>query len=378
MTPNTNLTDGLPDDEAMRKHTTENIGCSLCAEFVAARNNYFWGAQWMRSLARTLIDAKDAEITQWRKLERLVDIALEGRDLADARIKELEECAENARAARAPRPGDFNYVVSYGGGVGPDVWDNEITISAVDINDAISQSAALMDECGGWVFMVSQEDYPPTTRETLEKERDSLRAELASLKSCNHSYPVGQCEACNKSGYDLNRGCPICENKALRAELEALRAAKHDRDEIGRLRNALQVTVVALDQSFGRLDQVKRQALLTLKGSAEPPSVTISEQPTQEPCVPTGKRYSSVNELVNELSQEVQDEYYRLKTAEDASPSASPIPAEAVEAYEAVYQNLLSKGPSEVLQIIAKACEDYHGRMSRKTPPSEWKQGHDR
>lgn len=71
----------------------------------------------------------------------------------------------------------FNYCVSYGGGVGPDVWDREIEVSAVDIADAISQvSGRVKEECG-WIFMVSQEDYPQTTREKFDEKLNQIRAQ---------------------------------------------------------------------------------------------------------------------------------------------------------------------------------------------------------
>jgi hypothetical protein len=95
----------------------------------------------------------------------------------------IKENAECARATRSPRPDDFTYVVSYGGGIGPDVWDKEMTISAVDINDAISQASSRMEECCGWVFMVYQEDYPQTAREKMEIKIRELEASLETLTS---------------------------------------------------------------------------------------------------------------------------------------------------------------------------------------------------
>jgi hypothetical protein len=82
----------------------------------------------------------------------------------------------------------FNYLVSFGGGIGPDVWDKEMQLSAVDIADAVSQAQGRMEECGGWIFMVSQEDYSPSTREKLESENQSLKEQsnvlLHALADC--------------------------------------------------------------------------------------------------------------------------------------------------------------------------------------------------
>lgn len=75
----------------------------------------------------------------------------------------------------------FNYNISYGGGIGPDVWDAEIQIGAVDIEDAIKQAKGCIEEAGGWVFMVSQEDYPLSTREKLQENINSLARTVATL-----------------------------------------------------------------------------------------------------------------------------------------------------------------------------------------------------
>lgn len=77
----------------------------------------------------------------------------------------------------------FTYHISYGGGVGPDVWDAEMTLTAVDIADAIAQANGRIEESGGWIFMVSQEDYPMTTREKLEERTRTLERELAEAKA---------------------------------------------------------------------------------------------------------------------------------------------------------------------------------------------------
>lgn len=83
----------------------------------------------------------------------------------------------------------MKYLVSYGGGIGPDVWDKDMTIDAVDIEDAAKQACARMEECSGWIFMISQEDYPISTREQLEQKIHDLQVvnsgliqQLASLQ----------------------------------------------------------------------------------------------------------------------------------------------------------------------------------------------------
>lgn len=76
----------------------------------------------------------------------------------------------------------FNYFVSYGGGIGPDVWDRELQIGAVDIQDAIAQAQGHIEECGGWIFQVSQEDYPPSTREQLEGKIHELQMQLQDTR----------------------------------------------------------------------------------------------------------------------------------------------------------------------------------------------------
>jgi hypothetical protein len=102
-----------------------------------------------------------------RKHERLA--AILGRD------DSLEECAKRIRAeleetkarleAKEPKcpinptANGFNYTVSYGGGIGPDVWDAQRNVSAVDIRDALNQCGDIVDS-GSWIFSIEQNDYP--------------------------------------------------------------------------------------------------------------------------------------------------------------------------------------------------------------------------
>lgn len=59
----------------------------------------------------------------------------------------------------------YNYHILIQGGLGPDVWDRESKISAVDFRDACGQACAEAEELGGQVVLVEQEDYP-TPRDT--------------------------------------------------------------------------------------------------------------------------------------------------------------------------------------------------------------------
>ena len=52
----------------------------------------------------------------------------------------------------------MDFLVQYGGGIGPDVWDEEIIISAVDIRDALNQAEAICEEFNGIVFSIDQSD----------------------------------------------------------------------------------------------------------------------------------------------------------------------------------------------------------------------------
>lgn len=43
------------------------------------------------------------------------------------------------------------------GGIGPDVWDLEIEIEAVDFRDAANQAIARAEEFGGYVVVLTQD-----------------------------------------------------------------------------------------------------------------------------------------------------------------------------------------------------------------------------
>ena len=51
----------------------------------------------------------------------------------------------------------MKYLALIAGGLGPDVWDREVNITAADFRDASEQAIALADEQGGEV--VSLENF---------------------------------------------------------------------------------------------------------------------------------------------------------------------------------------------------------------------------
>ncbi len=52
----------------------------------------------------------------------------------------------------------FEYLVSFGGGIGPNVWDNEIVIEADNIREALEKSEPKVNEAGGWIYAIEQRD----------------------------------------------------------------------------------------------------------------------------------------------------------------------------------------------------------------------------
>lgn len=58
----------------------------------------------------------------------------------------------------------LDYLALIVGGVGPDVWDREVGISAADFMDAAGQAQAQADEWGGQVVMIEQNDVLVTER----------------------------------------------------------------------------------------------------------------------------------------------------------------------------------------------------------------------
>ena len=52
----------------------------------------------------------------------------------------------------------FTYIVVYGGGIGPDVWDGEITVEAESIHEAIHKAEERLADGDCRIFSVEQED----------------------------------------------------------------------------------------------------------------------------------------------------------------------------------------------------------------------------
>ncbi len=81
-----------------------------------------------------------------------------------------------------------NYNALLQGGLGPDVWDKELQISAVDIQDALNQAKGTADEMGGHVVMVEQNDWS-------EKIEGTISEVKRTLERLNHRV---------HTGYDFN------------------------------------------------------------------------------------------------------------------------------------------------------------------------------
>lgn len=85
-------------------------------------------------------------------------------------------------------PMTYNYLALIQSGLGPDVWDKEMQISAVDFRDAANQAAARAEELGGQVVQLDQNDWG-------EQIQDSLTAVLRTLARLNERV---------HNGYDFN------------------------------------------------------------------------------------------------------------------------------------------------------------------------------
>lgn len=78
---------------------------------------------------------------------------------AATKLPDIPPTPAQEQAGGAARNG-YHYVVSYGGGTGPDVWDATKRIFAVDIHDALSQARVVEDD-GAWITSVELETEPP-------------------------------------------------------------------------------------------------------------------------------------------------------------------------------------------------------------------------
>lgn len=61
------------------------------------------------------------------------------------------------RAMRSASPA-ISYLVTYGGGLGPNVWDAELIVQAPDIRAALDQAEPQVLDAGGVIFSIEQED----------------------------------------------------------------------------------------------------------------------------------------------------------------------------------------------------------------------------
>jgi hypothetical protein len=116
-------------------------------------------------------------------------------DLLAHLIAELNSILEGARNMR--------FLAQIQGGVGPDVWDTEIFISAADFRDAAEQAATRAAETGGQVTQLEQSDEQPYAVQLSAHERliDRLANELltahvhkAQLKAALSGYVHGDTE----------------------------------------------------------------------------------------------------------------------------------------------------------------------------------------
>lgn len=82
----------------------------------------------------------------------------------------------------------YNYLALIQGGLGPDVWDKELKIYAVDFRDASSQATSEAEELGGQVVELLQNDWNVPIMGSIT----ALKRTLARLNERVHS------------GYDFN------------------------------------------------------------------------------------------------------------------------------------------------------------------------------
>ena len=78
---------------------------------------------------------------------------------------------------------NYNYLALIQGGIGPDVWNKELKISAADFRDAASQAAAKAEELGGQVVELNQNDW----NVPIEGSLTALRRTLSRLNERAHS-----------------------------------------------------------------------------------------------------------------------------------------------------------------------------------------------
>lgn len=126
----------------------------------------------------------DMEVARWEQDATRSSPADSGQAEADYHVhlaSRTETPASGEDGQASIETFERNYLVSYGGGQGPDVWDAEQEVSGVDIFDALAQARRFTEE-GGWVFRIEQNDYPPTSREKLEAALLASQSALAQIE----------------------------------------------------------------------------------------------------------------------------------------------------------------------------------------------------
>ena len=63
---------------------------------------------------------------------------------------------------------DYKYIVLIHGGIGPNVWDRELEISAVDFMDAAQQAQNYADDMDGSVIELEQMDWWYIKKKTVK------------------------------------------------------------------------------------------------------------------------------------------------------------------------------------------------------------------
>ena len=109
------------------------------------------------------------------------------RAVGSVRINQLRTPAR-VRVQRLVMPIEYNYLALIQGGIGPDVWDKEMQISAVDFRDAANQATARAEELGGQVVELNQNDWNVPIANSIT----ALKRTLQRLDERVHS------------GYDFN------------------------------------------------------------------------------------------------------------------------------------------------------------------------------
>ncbi len=92
--------------------------------------------------AEALIEAIETMYPNWRKFRDLAEAIYIHNKNRDARIKQLEKHNNELRVKLDPKHNDpvkqvVNYLAVVSGGIGPDVWDKEVSVFAKDIAEVV-------------------------------------------------------------------------------------------------------------------------------------------------------------------------------------------------------------------------------------------------